>query len=425
MVKNKTTAIIELFCFEFLVFGSLLHNEKMIVLSQLISLLIIIYKVRRVQLLLLISIFFTIYIVPVFLHYYYNIGMSMYITYNSDKYYYMVLLCQSIFLNIFSIVLVEFKNNVVFRFKVKDNALVYYICLILIVLLTVLGRSGDSIFDRGGYGKSGDTYASAIFEYSYIFYILAYLYSGENENKYVLLKIVALFYSIWGLLFGARIEILAMMILVFVLFYQNKFKTKTLIIMIVIAYIAFSAFGFFRSNLNFSFSNIFSLYGYSKDGNLIVNNETEVYYTSSVILASIDKGFCDLRYRLVATINYFVRFIIPSSLLNQDYNVVPYLQKKFSKNGGGGFFSAFMFFYFGYLGVVVGAAIIAKLWNKIAINNSKNKYQLTFVLMLIVMSPRWFAYSPESIIKIPLYTVFIYWVVDTIQKVNIKHIFDI
>lgn len=424
MSRYKSEILIYFLNMLILIIGLILKNEKIIILGQLFSLGNIIYKVRNNQILLLISIFFALYSLPVFCHYYFKINISGYITYNNDEYFYMTLICQTIYLLIFSLVLKNtqpLNSSIVIKIHKYNIPIAYWLCIIGVIITIIIGRSGQNIFSRGGYGAAGEYTGTAIFEYCYIFYILAYVFSGNKRKKEIILKILYVIYIIKGLLFGARIEILAISILVFILFYQNRFKMRTLLIFVVFVYVLFAIFGSFRSSLSFSFNGFSKLYGYNTNSNLIINNETEVFYTSTVILASLKTGFINLSYRITALINYIIRLLLPSSMVSGIYNVVPYLQRNFSNCGGGGFFSSFLYFYGGWIGVLVGAILSASIWNKMkSINNQTVKWQL-FIIISIVMTPRWYAYSPEAIVKIPLYTVIVFFVMLSFFKVKTNY----
>ena len=93
-------------------------------------------------------------------------------------------------------------------------------------LITIFGRSGNNIFDSGGYGSIGANVQNAgglaIFEYFLVLFPIAYIYSGQNKKKLRLLLIMAVIYSLKGLLLGGRIEALQMLLMIFILYIDNK-----------------------------------------------------------------------------------------------------------------------------------------------------------------------------------------------------------
>jgi hypothetical protein len=141
--------------------------------------------------------------------------------------------------------------------------------------------------------------------------------------------------------------------------------------------------------------------------NRLVSNESDVWYSSTIVLNSIGSSAVTMVYRSVAALYFVLRLFIPSSLLNQTYNVVPYLQKNLTICGGGGLISAFLYFYFGTIGLIGGAILISSLFNRI-IKKNQSMYWKIFLIQYLTMLPRWFAYSPEAILKTPIYAVLIF-----------------
>lgn len=408
MSKKKETLLYFILSCTLLLIAIIAKNGMLLALLGVLFNICIIIKMRKCQLLLMISLFMAMYSIPPMLFFCFDINLSAYTAFNSSENYFFTLLVHTIYLFFFSLALntkqVLTKDHNL-KVQLYDSSLAYSICIVGVVATILIGRTGQSIFTRGGYGSGGEHGGSALYEYCYIFYFLAYVFSGGKQNRTIILKILFALYTIKGVLFGARIELLAMVILVYICFYRDRFRTKTIIALAFGFWVLFSIFGNFRANLSFDYKGIAQLYGYNTDLNRIVNNESEVLYTSTVMLTAVKNGFLSSSYRLNATINYFIRLIIPSSLVSSNYNIIPYLQKNYSASGGGGFFSSFLYVYGGWIGVCIGAILSACIWNSIEKTSENKSFKQIFVLISIVMTPRWFAYSPEAIVKIPLYTV--------------------
>lgn len=408
MGKNKETLLYFILSCFLLLIAIIENSGMMLALLGLVFNISIIIKVRKCQLLLMISLFMAMYIIPPILFFCFHINLSAYTAFNSNEHYFFTLLVHTIYLFFFSIALKNEQNRINemnLQVQLYDSSLAYSICIVGVVATILIGRTGQSIFARGGYGSGGEHGGSALYEYCYIFYFLAYIFSGGKQNRTIILKVLFIIYAIKGVLFGARIEILAMVILVYICFYKNRYKTKTIVALAFGFWMLFSIFGNFRANLSFDYNGLGQLYGYNSNLNRVVNNESEVLYTSTVMLTAVKSGFLNSSYRLNAAINYIIRLFVPSSLFSSNYNIVPYLQNNYSASGGGGFFSSFLYVYGGWIGVCAGAVLCAHIWNSIVKMSDKNSYKQIFVLISVVMTPRWFAYSPEAIVKIPLYTV--------------------
>lgn len=419
-VKVLILNVISLILFIF----TLIFDIPVFTLSiQIFYLAIIMNTFKKNQILFFIIIFFFIYTLPALFYFGFDITISSYIEYNQEVYIFETLKTHNFFLLILTI-FIDKKNKDVNEIEIKiyNAPIIFWVSIVAYIFLIIIGRSGQNIFERGGYGVLGDSGGSALFEYSYIFYLIAYIFSGKNGYKIKILKLLAIIFLFRALLYGARIEIVSIMSISFILFYSNKFKTISLTVIILMAFISFLFFGYYRTNLELKFPNngFLELYGYDYNYNRITNHETDVYYSSTVILSSINTEFVNNDYRMISTFIYLLRLIIPSSLLNSDYNVVPYLQRNYSPVGGGGLFSSFLYFYGGWLGIFLGAIFTAKIFNNMSKIKTKNSKVQIFTILSISMTPRWFAYSPEAIFKIPLYGTILFIIIILLFRIREK-----
>lgn len=387
---------------------------------QVFALLKMWFECRKSQALLVINFFISLYSIPAVLHYIGEVGISAYSYYNGDNYYFATLTVHTLFLLIISCGHFAPKKTTDLLVIKKDelcryaSSWKYYAMLMCAVICMAIGKTGQTIFERQGYGQKGSS-SSAIYEYFCFFYLLAFVFSGESKWQKKLLHMVAVLYVLKSLLYGNRVEVIQILLLIFILQYQNKLSTRNLLLGLAGGYFLMTLVGNFRSDLQLNIDSVGHLLGFDVQSNRLVNNESDVWYSSTVILNSLGTEAITLQYRIIATFNFLVRLIVPSSLLNQTYNVVPYLQKNLTAFGGGGLIDAFLYFYFGIFGLILGAIIIGTLFQKAAKGN-QNIYWKIFLIQYLVMVPRWFAYSPEAIFKTPIYAITIFSVLTKIKE---------
>lgn len=404
--KTRNEYIIELFLLLMVIWGYVLKNGMLLGITLLFLTLSVLWKVNNNQILMLESIFFIFYTIPILVHYSTGMQISYYTMNNQEPYIITVVKIQIVFFLIFNSALKKlnfkkFTQNM--NLMVYDCMWAYYLCVLGCIFSIVVGRRGSTIFSSGGYGKG--VIGSAIFEYCCIFYLLAYYFSGKRKNRLGLLKLVFGFFVVKALLYGARIEILSMGILFFILFFINKLSKKMVLAGVAAVYFALMLFGLFRGNLSFNGFKMGKIFGYFPDLGYMINNEADVFYTSMSMISAIQTGYIDTSYRIGATIHFLVRFLVPGSLTNMTFIPVIYLQSGYAAMGGGGFFSVFWYFYFGWIGVITGGLLCGKLWNIIGKIQFNTAGKQIFAIISVAMVPRWFAYTPESIIKMPLYTL--------------------
>lgn len=396
-----------------------IQSAEIICIIQIISVLKLWYECRKSQLLLILTFFCSLYTIPPIINVFFKIELSAYSRFNNSESLYLPLVIHTLFIFIISCHCycpkttahpLKISSNDFSKYESKSR---YYLMLLCALLCMFLGKSGQTIFERQGYGQSGSS-SSAIYEYFCFFFLLSAIFAGNNQNKKYFLLGTALLYAMKSLLYGGRVEVIQILILVFILYFQDKFHTGILLGGLIGGYILMTLIGNFRGGLQFDFDSFSQLLGYNMSRNRLVNNESDVWYASAVILASLKTTAVTTQYRVIATIYYFIRLIVPSSLLNQTYNVVPYLQKYLTAFGGGGLFSAFLYFYFGAVGVILGAILIGKMFQG-ATKNSQSIFLKIFLIQSFTMLPRWFAYSPEAICKTAFYAVFAFYLLTRVR----------
>lgn len=379
---------------------------------------------KRSGIMMIVAFFFTMYLIPIVLHFGLGIPISAYTVLNNLNAFRFTLIIQTVFLLIVGVFVdgkiinpeaIQFSKEEFKRFK---SDIGFWIMVVGCFACIFLGRSGATIFDRGGYGQAGAYGGSALFEYFYVFFLLCILFSNNSKAKRIIVIALVALYCTRALLFGARVELLQIAILFYVVYLQKRYKGIKLFLGLAIGYLFMLVLGNFRVGLSFDVTSLVELFGYSPSRHVIVTNETEVFYTSTVIIQAIKTGFVDAGYRVVAALYWFVRLLIPSSLIDSKYLVITYLQKNFSACGGGGFFSAYLYFNFGIIGVLLSGMVIARFINKVNGRTKKglSVYWKIFLTLFITMIPRWYAYSSESFIKIPLYGVLVFWFFTTLRR---------
>ncbi|MEE0777386.1 MAG: hypothetical protein UJ210_00010 [Massilimicrobiota sp.] len=386
----------------------LINSNIGLMLLYLYSLIILWINCSKNSISLILIFYITLYFIPIFLWCLYGINISHYTYMNSTENIFTTLKVQTFFsiLLSYNVNYIDRESHIIYTFddfkKNKSNIL-FILMIILCLICLIIGKSGNTIFESGGYGLSNKT-GSAVFEYFNIFYLLAFLFSGNEKNKKFLLYLISIIYVLKSFLYGGRIEIIQHIFLIFILFFEKKFKPKNVLFMLCIGYFVMFLIGSFRSNLVLDINSFQKLFGYNSITNSIVSNEADVFYSTTVFLNAEKYGIIDNNYRIISSIFWIIRLFVPSSFIDETYNVILYLQNNFTIFGGGGFFSGFVFFYFGYIGLIIVTKIISIFINKIN-RTDNNIYIKTFIILFVVMLPRWYAYSSETFFKIPFYAV--------------------
>lgn len=383
---------------------------------MLISNIILIYKNRTKQSLLMLYSFMLLYSIPFFRYFILGQEIAVYIKYNNFISLSGVLNIQTIFF----VTLVMFtsfselnSNNIII--KTCSNNLLYFICISIMVFIIIFGSSGDTLLNTGSYGKGkvSNFMNLRITEYILIFIVLSYKFSGNSNLKKIAILSLSGVCGLKQLLFGGRILVLQMLILIFILFFENKIKTKKLILYALICYMIFNIIGAIRSNVKYMFNNPIKIIYSIKPKPSIYNgkevwitNQGDVMHTSSVHLGLVKDKIIDSKMRKEALIYYILRLVVPQKYLPKIATLTQYCGA-YAPCGGGGFISSYFYVWFSYLGPIMIGIIIARIVSNLYVEKSESIQLMKLIFMATL--PRWFAYEPLVLFKMSFYMCIVYF----------------
>ena len=277
-----------------------------------------------------------------------------YTEFDNDQYYLQVLVIHSLFLSTVALFIPLIKTPFLLKdnMPVKKNYIIFYGLLCFMFLITIFGRSGNNIFDSGGYGSIGANVQNAgglaIFEYFLVLFPIAYIYSGQNKKKLRLLLIMAVIYSLKGLLLGGRIEALQMLLMIFILYIDNKkLKLRKVIRLLIVPSLFFIVFGLVRSAPNTSFNELTILLLDVYENNLFIffGHHIDIYYSTTRLYALVSLEIIDLSDRLYSFVLNIIAIVVPFSKLPDIANLTAF-KKDIHPAGGGGLISVIFYVFF-------------------------------------------------------------------------------
>ena len=336
--------------------------------------------------------------------------------FDNQFFYTGVFIIISIFWSIITIFLPKLKRPLVLKnyILVKKHPFIFYSILCLQVFIILFGRTGNTIFQSGGYGSEDANMSNlggtAIFEYFLVLYPVAYFFSGREKRKIAFLLTVGALYSMKAVLFGGRVEMLQLLLLVFILHFDNIRTSLFKILIIAIpAVIFFILLGVLRGAPEIGIAGAFEVlkenFGLIKY--TVFANHIDVYYSSTRLY-----GFCNIGilsdYERVKIFFYNVlAVVVPYGALPPEANLAAFKQDDYPA-GGGGLVPVYFFIYLGYFGVIMIAIILGLFLRKIIKNtHSVSMYFLVYMIMILSTYPRWYAYSANVIYKFCLYAVIV------------------
>lgn len=401
---------------EFLIF----FNALTVVLSAFFSLgkpllvlailtnLYLIFKLRKIQPAILMGIFFLSYLIYLIPYYFFNYTISAHIQYYRKELYDQVLGIHLIFLSSFLLFLKTNLNKSSLKvkelIKPRDNVLIFsFLYVIMIVIIfsikgsSVLGGSYSTYLDNLE-GQGGSV------EYFYIFFVIAFFFTSKPLLRNSLLLLVV-YYCYVTITRGYRIQFVQMIILTFVLFFDGKFKTVYMMLFAFVGFVVSEIVGLLKMMGEVSFEDMIALFE-KTDQNIIINNQTDVFYSSVVFLGLIKDDILSFGTRILSALGFILNWFVPSSFVWKEARL-PLFALDYTTLGGGGLVSAYFYVWFGYLGPFMVGWALAFLLNKTFTSERKSfKIISIFVLSLY---PRWFAYDPGNfLMRFSIYVIIIY-----------------
>ena len=324
------------------------------------------------------------------------------------------IIMNGIFLVIFGSVLFNVSEKKIIEINsfCRKNNFARNLFLVCFITFTHFSLSGDTIL-VSGYGNN-DVVKSPIFEYSLVFLVLSLSYSEINKKTTMLFGVAITFFCLKSLLYGGRIEVLQCLFIYtyFVTNFFRKWSLKKLYVCISIGFIFMTIIGSLRSdpekikNLIYSPISVFEP-NEIRHGDTISSNYGDILQASSRMIGLKDDEVWDFQFRTVSFLSYMFNIFLYGTEYKDYSNLALKSQSEFG-TGGGGYISAYFYVWLGWLGVVLSSFIISVILKDSITKSSNSEFMKMYGFMILVTFPRWFGYSPISLVKFCLIAALLY-----------------
>ena len=296
--------------------------------------------------------------------------------------------------------------------KIK-NSYLFFLTVLLCIFFIFYGIKGVNLLLGGFYGRS---VISTLNEYIILVVLVLILTAPSDRAVYRLFIIlICTFFILKNLLYGGRIEVLqlSLMILYFYYLLPGKYKKYVIYSFLFLGIYAVSLVGKIRSNpLEFLEGNflpylnpleVFSIN--SSDVTYLSSNQGDVIQSSARILGLIDKNFLDPLTRFGSFIFYLFSSLLPSNILPDYANLASFKQDLY-RSGGGGLISVYFYTWIGFLGPFISGLFLGYSINQLYLTSNSNVKLYGFLILCTF--PRWYAYNPIFIVKFCVYGIVLY-----------------
>lgn len=286
---------------------------------------------------------------------------------------------------------------------IYNSNLLFFLNISIFVLMSIFGNTNEYIFNSGGYALSSGTGSkNSLTEYAIIFLAASFIYSGNSKKKLILLYTVSILYCLKNLLQGGRIETVMVLFLILIFDLVHRFSFYKLLIGATVSFTFLSIFSFFRNNpTNLltldGFETLFSYLIEKRSTNFISNNQGDVLYASERMILLINDEILDIYSRIKGFFYFIIGPFVPSKYLPAEANLSSFRTDLYSV-GGGGLAPIHLYVYLSYLGLVILAVVVSRAIYGFNYKNM-NSFLYYYGLLVLVSTPRWYAYNPIFLIK--------------------------
>lgn len=297
----------------------------------------------------------------------------------------------------------------------ESNPNVFTFLAVVSLLITLLGSSGQNIFESGGYAETINTREStSFFVYNLIPLSLTFIYADTPQRRKISYLLVA-FFCAKDLLFGGRVDTIQLLLILFFIKFQYIWSKKRIILLASAGALFMSVWGILRGHIDFNMIDIYMRLGemyFDTDSEIDyqIGNSADVYYAAVRIIYLINENVLTIELRIISFICFFLSVFVPFSYLPDVANLASFMQKDYW-SGGGGLAPVFFFAFAGYFGVIVFSFLISHLMNLFHKLGS-SKYVHYYTILMLATTPRWYAYYPIQIIKFCVLGALFYWILE-------------
>ncbi len=272
----------------------------------------------------------------------------------------------------------------------RTSKIMTYIVLLCIVLI-----SGWSMSIRI---KHGYMPSSALYEYIYIFFIVAFYLSAGNKKLDILISSLIIINCIYVFFNGARIAAVQFALVFFLRFFMHTISKRLMLIGIIGAIIGLNAIGMWRGFTDFNLGYFLSSLKYLFSTNLTLDTAYAAEASGMCTIRLIQDYSVLGRLRLFAI--YLAYVILGSKAFGVESNLTVLTQQSYDYATGGGTLPTYGLFYLGYLGVFLVALLVSyylKMLGNYEFESSDYKRCLAAFIFASLM--RWYLYSPAPLLR--------------------------
>lgn len=267
----------------------------------------------------------------------------------------------------------------------KNNALIYYSLLAVLLYIFLFGVK------RGNY-SSYEVSVTPLYEYSTLLFLICYYTSGGIKLRKYIIVVFCLLFIIQDFYYGGRITSMQLIILLLMTIFLKRLKLKLVIMGAIVGIVLNSFVDVYRQNYSLKSTYLLDIIASLFNNYFVFNTPVFAFYSSSTHVATSQIiGFHD---KAISLLQFIISIFIGSS---KNMGNVTYYSKQHFFNIGGGFLPSHFYFWLSWSGVIIAAIIMVLIFN--AVGKGKSDFWRLATVCLIYSLPRWYLYTPLSLIR--------------------------
>lgn len=393
--------IVNILIYIYIAIGTYFINiETIYILGIFVSVVTSLYKFKQNTYLFLLSIMMGYFNYSVIVHEYLqkNLRLTFHGLAHKEEFY--LLMLKLIFL--FNVAYILFLTKKISQERIiEKNNIVYFTLYICLIYIGVFKIKRDINL------KEYTVMITPIYEYSYLLFGYLFLYSN-NKLKICYSVLLAILFCLQDAYYGGRVTSIQIIICLLLSLFPRYLSWKKMIGGVTVGIVLLSLIGGYREKV--SISKIID----SLTNNLFINNTSVMAFISSIThLATIQKVNWDTRIESGRI--FFKTLIFGSRIENSGLADVTVFSAKFFPNAGGGIFVSHIYFWQGELIFVVAIYTLFLTLDKI-FKIKNNEYFYLVKIFIVATCPRWYLYSPLSLVRGPIFLNLIMYICISFYK---------
>lgn len=366
----------------------------------------IIYSTNK-SLIAIYTVFILTYFIYILPYFYFSISFATRETYQNPEITLLTLQLISYFVFVFLLIIHKRGGHIIDfakRIYRVNNPIAYWVSLSGTFFFAFLMTSSEGTILNNTYSELTEERYSFI-GYAIVFVVIAFVSHTTKLKRLILFAIILIYCSVC-LLYGYRLRFLNMSLLAFLLFFEDKMSKKMVTTLAFLAFFFISFIGQFRTGV--SSVNLLSMLGIL-DGRM-VSNQGGVYLTSNIYVGAVIDGVITLEQRIGVLLQFMFSSVLPNSIYPESYNIKSFAKQTFDIPGGG-FITAFLYIFGGYLAVGIAPFLLAKVYTVAYSSRFLRGHLFIYLITASAMFINWFAYTPTSLFKMCVYSLIGYLLV--------------